>query len=293
MARRRVGLFSTLNGPGSRALVTRVAAACRDGTVPDMDVAFLLVNRAEGESAATDAATAEVAASFGFPVIRATAYRFRKDERQAARAAAEAGDPEPLWVWRDAWYDSFRGALPVTDMDLLLGDMWVWGRRQCAERRGVNLHPALPSGPLGKMWFDVIWDLIAAQAELSGVMLHRVTPEVDMGPVVSWSAYGLRAPELAPLWAELPACLEERVALIESQRQLQRAATHPLFRALRAHGVAREVPLMLATLAALAADRLVLGPSGVTDATGRPYPGGLDLTDEVEALVGQTGRATA
>jgi phosphoribosylglycinamide formyltransferase 1 len=291
MTDRRVGLFSTLNGPGSLALVTRVAAACRDGTVPGMAVAGLLVNRAPGESAATDAAVATIAATFDFPIVRTSAYRCRKEERQAARAAAEAGDPEPLWAWRDAWYATFRDQLPPTDMDLLLGDMWVWGRRQCAERRGVNLHPALPSGPLGKIWYDVVWDLIASQAEASGVMLHLVTPEVDMGPLVSWCAYSLRGPALAPLWDELPRCLEERVALIASQRLLQRAATHPLFKAVRAHGVAREVPLMLATLAALAAGRLVLTAAGATDGSGHPLPGGLDLTDDVEALVARQAPA--
>ncbi len=281
---RQVGLFSTLNGPGSRALVTRVAEACRDGTVPGMAVAFLSVNREEGESEVTDAAVADLAAAFNFPIVRASAVRCEPERRKSARIAAAAGDEEPLWAWRDAWYETFRDRIPPTDLDLLLGDMWVWGRRECAERRGLNLHPSLPSGPLGKIYYDVIWDLVASQAEMSGVMLHLVTPEVDMGPLVSWCAYSLRGPALDPLWANLPRCLEERVALIESQRLLKRDATHPLFQALRAAGVAREVPLMLATLSAVAAGRLVIGPQGPTDADGRPIVGGLDLTPEVEAL---------
>jgi hypothetical protein len=282
---RRVGLFSTLNGPGSQALVTQVAAACRDGAVGDMAVAFLLVNRAAGESADTDAAVAALAATFDFPVLRVSAVRFRAAQRKAARAAAEAGNAEPLWAWRDDWYESFRGELLPADLDLTLGDMWVWGRRECAERHGVNLHPSLPDGPLGKIWYDVVWDLIAQQAELSGVMLHRVTPEVDRGPVVSWCAYRLHGPELDGLWRQLPDCLEERVALIESQRLLKRAADHPLFLALRAAGLRREVPLMLATLGAVAAGRLVVTDTSALDAAGRPLPGGIDLTEEVERLV--------
>lgn len=282
---RRVGLFSTLNGPGSLALVTRVAAACRDGRVGDMSPGFLLVNRAAGESAATDAAVAQVQAEFDLPLLRVSALRFRAAERKAARAAAEAGDEEPLWAWRDAWYDSFRAQLPPADLDLTLGDMWVWGRRQCAERRGVNLHPSLPEGPLGKIWYDVVWDLVAQQAEVSGVMLHRVTPEVDRGPVVSWCAYRLRGPGLDELWGQLPDCLEERVALIAGQRQLKRAADHPLFLALRAEGLRREVPLMLATLGAVATGRLVVTEGRTVDAAGRPLPGGIDLTEDVERLV--------
>lgn len=286
---RQVGLFSTLHGPGSHALVSRVAAACRDGTVPGMAVAFLSVNREAGESDATDAAVASIAAEFGFPIVRASAVHCEPERRKAAREAAAAGDEEPLWAWRDAWYETFRHRLPPTDLDLLLGDMWVWGRRECAERRGLNLHPSLPSGPLGKIYYDVIWDLVASQAEMSGVMLHRVTPEVDLGPLVTWCAYSLRGPALEPAWASLPRCLEDRVALIQSQRILKREATHPLFRAIRAAGVAREVPLMLATLQAVAAGRLVIGPGGPTAGEGRPLSGGLDLTEEVEELVAVGG----
>jgi phosphoribosylglycinamide formyltransferase 1 len=285
MTTRTVGLFSTLKGPGSKSLITRVGAACRDGTVPDMAVACLLVEREAGESADTDAAVAEIQATYGFPVVRTSAFRFRRAERDEARAAAAAGDEEPLWAWREAWYQTFRDQLPATDLDLLLGSMWVWGRRQCTERRGVNLHPALPSGPLGKVWYDVIWDLVASEAEMSGVMLHRVTPAVDMGPLVTWCAYSLRSPALDPLWASLPACLEERTALIASQRLLGRDATHPLFKALRAVGVAREVPLMLATLGAIAEGRLALAAGGVVAGAGQPLAGGLDLTAAVEALV--------
>jgi phosphoribosylglycinamide formyltransferase 1 len=281
----RIGLFSTLTGTGSRQLVTTIARACRDGAAGGAAVAFLLVNREAGESPDTDASHDAIAAEFGFPVVRASAVRFASAERKAARVAAEAGDEEPLWAWRDAFYDSYADRLPATDLDLLLGDMWIWGRRECTERRGVNLHPALPSGPLGKMWFEVIWDLVATGAEISGVMLHRVTPQVDRGPVATWCRYRLRGGDTDPLWTSLPECLTERTALIATQRLLRRGATHPLFHALRARGLARELPLMLETVRAVADGRLRLGAVGVQDASGRPLPDGLDLTDDVERAV--------
>lgn len=288
MATASIGLFSTMTGTGSRQLVSTIARACRDGTLPDVQVAFLFVNREPGESATTDASVEAIETEFGIPVVRASAVRFRPEERRAARTAAAAGDEEPLWAWRDAFYASFRDRLPPTDLDLLLGDMWIWGRVQCAERRGLNLHPALPTGPLGKMWFEVIWDLVAAEADESGVMLHQVTPEVDRGPVATYCRYPLRGPELDPLWAQLPACLEERLALINSQRLLKREASHPLFHALRRIGLAREMPLMLETVRAVAQQRLRLTPHGVVDGMGRPLPGGLDLTAEVERAVSES-----
>lgn len=248
--------------------------------------AFLFVNREAGESADTDASVAALAREFDFPIIRASAARFQPELRKAARAASAAGDEAPLWAWRDDYYASYRDRLPATDLDLLLGDMWIWGRRQCTERHGVNLHPALPTGPLGKMWFDVIWDLVAMDAAESGVMLHMVTPEVDEGPVVSTCRYSLRGPALDPLWALIPPGQVDRLALVDSQRRLKRESTHPLFHAIRAAGLARELPLMLETLRALGAGRLTLAGGLVRDAAGRELSGGLDLTDEVERGVG-------
>jgi phosphoribosylglycinamide formyltransferase 1 len=289
----KLGLFSTMTGAGSRALVTTIARACRDGDVPGTAVGFLFVNREVGESPLTDESVVAIGAEFAFPIVRASAVRFRTEERQAARAAAAAGDEAPLWAWRDEFYASYRDRLPSTDLDLLLGDMWVWGRQECAERRGLNLHPALPTGPLGKMWFEVIWDLIAVNADVSGVMLHRVTPAVDRGPVATFCRYPLRGPELDPLWALLPACLEDRLAVINSQRLLKREATHPLFHALRQVGLAREMPLMLATARAVAEGRLRLGADGVSDGSGRFLAGGLELTAEVEQAVANTSSRLA
>jgi folate-dependent phosphoribosylglycinamide formyltransferase PurN len=280
----RLGLFSTLTGPGSRDLVTRLARACADGGVPNAEIAFLLVNREAGESADTDEAVRAVEGAFGYPVVRASAVRFEPEARKVARAAGADGE-RALWAWRDRFYASYADRLPPTELDLLVGDMWIWGPRQCAERRGVNLHPALPGAASGKMWFDVIWDLVAAGAEESGVMLHRVTTDVDEGPVVSYCRYPLRGEGLDALWASLPADPVERAALVAAERSRKRDSEHPLFRALRQKGAAREAPLLLATMRAVADGRLRLTDEGVLDAAGSTIAGGLDLTADVEAVV--------
>jgi hypothetical protein len=57
-----------------------------------------------------------------------------------------------------------------------------------------------------------------------------------------------------------------------------------LFQAIRRHGAARELPLVIRTLAAIADGRIRLTPDMVTDASGRPLSG-LDLTAEVEAAL--------
>jgi hypothetical protein len=248
-------------------------------------VEFVLCNRDPGESRDTDDSVEAIRAGFDVPVTQVSAIGFRKDERRAARRAEEAGDAGPLQAWRDAFYASYRDRLPSTDLDLLVGDMWIWGPAQCAERRGLNLHPALPGGPAGVMWYDVIWDLVADGAAESGAMLHLVTPEVDLGPVVSYTRYGLRTTALEALWGSMPADHAALADLVAAERALKRECRHPLFGAIRKEGVLREGPLLLSTLGATAAGTLRIGPDGAEDSEGVWLAGGLDLTAEVEALV--------
>jgi len=273
-----IGLFTTFTGPSSRDGILAIVDAVRAGRAGDVAIAFVAVNRVAGESADTDASVAELAARFPeVEIVRTSAVRHAPAQRKAARAAEAAGDPGPLQAWRDDYYAAHRDRLPPTALDFLLGDMWIWGPRACAERRGVNLHPALPWGPLGKMWFDVIWDLIAARATESGAMLHRVIVEVDEGPVVSYCRFGIATPELAPLWDALPADDVERAAYIAAERAMKRETGDALFWAIRRKGVAREVPLMLETM------RVVGEKWGAAPQVDQ----GVDLTAVVDAVVGE------
>jgi folate-dependent phosphoribosylglycinamide formyltransferase PurN len=284
-----IGLFTTFTGPSSRDGILAIVDAVRAGRAGNVAIAFIAVNRVAGESADTDASVDLLAARFpDVPIVRTSAVRHAPAQRKAARAAEAAGDPAPLMAWRDAYYTAHRERLPATALDFLLGDMWIWGPRECAERRGVNLHPALPWGPLGKMWFDVIWDLVErgpgtaeASAE-SGAMLHRVIVEVDEGPVVSYCRYAIASPDLMPLWAALPggdgdpAARAERAAYIAGERAKKRETGDALFWAIRRRGVMREVPLMLETM------RVVGEGWGVAPQVDR----GVDLTAVVDAVVG-------
>ena len=284
MSAGRVGLFSSLTSGGSRELLRAVLDAMADGALGGARAAFLMVDRGPGEAAETDASVAALTAAFPqLSILRESAAGFEAARRKAARAA---DDQDALNAWRDAYYARVAPRLPQADLDLLLGDMWIWGPAECAARRGVNLHPSLPTGPLGKMWFDVVWDLVAVDAAESGVMLHRVTPAVDEGPVVAWCRYSLRGPELDPLWALLPADPAERADLIARERTVKRESAHPLFRALRAAGYARELPLILETVRAVGEGRLRLTAEGVEDDAGRALPGGLDLSAAVEGRLG-------
>jgi folate-dependent phosphoribosylglycinamide formyltransferase PurN len=148
----------------------------------------------------------------------------------------------------------------------------------------LNLHPALPGGPVGT-WQEVIWQLIEQRATHSGVMMHLATPEVDRGPTVTYCAYPIRGSAFDGLWQQI----EDRSI---TEIQASEGENNGLFQEVRRHGVGRELPLVVATVGAFARGRVRIKHKGVLDAAGRAIAG-YDLTDEIERAVaaawGQAG----
>lgn len=146
----------------------------------------------------------------------------------------------------------------------------------------INLHPATPSGPVGK-WEDVVWRLIRDEASETGGMLHITTNDPDRGPVVSY--YTIPIPkdddELAPLWLKFT---EKR--RVRSLEDISRAESidEPLFAAIRKRQFDREAPLLIVTLRRLLDGTLRIVEGGVImDSTF--LPNGVCLNNEVEALL--------
>jgi len=156
--------------------------------------------------------------------------------------------------------------------------MLIFEREFVSQHVILNLHPALPTGPAGT-WREVIRHLIRTRAAESGVMMHLAIPEVDAGPVVAYCRYPLDDPELAPLWADLEA---HRGGLNDlDDAALEESA---LFAAIRARGVLRESPLLVAALGEFAAGRLRAEGGSVLDAAGAPAAPA-DVTPAVEAAL--------
>jgi phosphoribosylglycinamide formyltransferase-1 len=131
----------------------------------------------------------------------------------------------------------------------------------------VNLHPALPGGPIG-MIDQVIWELIRTRADESGVMIHVATEALDLGPVVAYCRFPLSGQNYEDAWSETGDRSIEEL-------QADPGEDLPLFTVIRAAGVDRERPLLVATLAAIGDGRIDLNAAGQGDA--------LDLTDEIES----------
>jgi folate-dependent phosphoribosylglycinamide formyltransferase PurN len=263
----RIGWFTTGAGPGSQRwrMFSAVVEAMAAGDL-DALIAFVFCNRARREDEGTDAFL-DLVESRNIPLVTHSSRAFRR-----ARGGELSQPGQPLPAWR-ADYDREVAALIAPydiDIAVLAGYMLIFTAEMSERHTFLNLHPAAPDGPVGT-WQEVIRQLIATNATRSGVMVHIATDELDRGPVVAYCMYPLRGPTLDLLWHDAGAR-----ALSDDD---------PLFVTIRKLGAAREVPLIVSTLRAIADGRLVCNDRSVTDASGNALPSGIDLTPEVDKLL--------
>ena len=270
----RLAWFATARGSGSLAMFRATQTAIERGDLRAR-IVVVFCNRDPAEAEPTDRFLGEVRAH-GVPAVTLSSVRFRKGmDGERSRPG------EPLPEWRRA-FDARVAELLTPyrfDVGVLAGYMLITTDVLCDRYVLLNLHPALPGGPVGT-WQEVLWQLIAARAGESGVMINRATVAVDRGPVVSFCRYSLRGPDLDALWTETPAGHAGTLAAALGE-------SHPLFVALRARGLRREGPFLVETLRALADGRVALREGAVLDRDGGTLPTGLDLSGGVEtALAG-------
>ena len=168
--------------------------------------------------------------------------------------------------WRSA-YDAEVSDLIAPlypDLCVLAGYMLIVSPEIFRKFSMINLHPAAPHGPDGT-WQDVIWQLIDQRATHSGVKIHLVTKELDRGPTITYCQYPIRGEAFDHHWNAIGEASAEdlRDALGEDL---------PLFQAIRAEGVKRELPLLVETLAALSQGAISLSPDSPSQ----------DLTSKIE-----------
>jgi hypothetical protein len=101
-------------------------------------------------------------------------------------------------------------------------------------------------------------------------MIHVATPNVDLGPVLSYTRFPIVGGELDWMWFRV------RDQPLEELKQRE-GENFQLFKAIRELSLARERPLLTETLKAIA--------SGQLDPPHAPVGGALDLTASVEAAV--------
>jgi folate-dependent phosphoribosylglycinamide formyltransferase PurN len=277
----RVGWFATGRGQTSPKLLQAAFDAIEHGL--EIEIACVFSNQEPGDSENGDRFF-ELVRGAGIPLITLSDVKFR---RRVGGAVARKGEPLPAWR-RD--YDAAVAELLAPydiDLGVMAGYLLILTEALHDRWPILNLHPALPEGPIG-LWQDVIWQLIETRAEVSGVLMFLSTADLDRGPPISFCRYSLRGGGLDSLWREygmrpLPDLRAEGEA-------------NPLFAAIRQRGIARELPLVVETLRALASGRLRIERRAqgfrVLDQNGQPFKA-LDLTPEVEAAVPSASGAQA
>ncbi len=227
----RIAWFATAKGTSSRRLLNAAQLAITEGRL-DAEIVCVVCNRERGQSANTDAFLDD-AERAGIPIIASSSGEWRK------RVRGEISDPSAgLARWRREFdrhlYDLMQQHAP--DLGMLAGYMLVVTDVICEQLPCLNLHPALPDGPIGT-WQQVIHELIRERAERSGMVLQRVTTELDRGPTVTWAQYPIRGPEFDALW---------------ETHQADAGSETPLFHAIREAGASREPNFILQSLQSLA-----------------------------------------
>lgn len=267
-----LGWFSTARGPGSRALLQAVQEAIQSGEIK-AQIAFVFCSREPGESEATDIFLRMVK-DYGIPLVTCSYRQFKQE-----RGIKEIAEPASLPGWRLEYDREVMARLKdfKPDLCVLAGYMLVVGRELCQKYHIINLHPAAPGGPKGT-WQEVIWQLITQDARETGVMMHLVIPELDEGPPVTYCTFSIRGEPFDRYWEEIRGRSVEEIKKKEGEN-------HALFRLIRQHGAARELPLIIATLKAFSEGKIRITPDKkLVDARGKPVKG-YHLTREVDEAV--------
>jgi len=270
-----IGWFSTGRDKAARDLLALVVKGSTTGELP-LKIAFVFCNREAGEAPESDEFIRQVR-QYGLALVCFSSARFEP----ALRRRGLSGDEAALGEWRDAYHAEVERLLRPYQVvfSFLAGYMLIVGREICARHTMLNLHPALPGGPKGA-WEDVVWELIARQAEEAGAMIHLVTPELDAGPPVTYCRFSLKTPEFRPLWAEMTQKLRERTL---AEIRAAEGVKNRLFQAIRHAEFSRELPLIWLTLQKLAYG-VIVWREGKVFFEDRPVSG-LDISPEVDRLV--------
>ncbi|MDP6822208.1 MAG: formyltransferase family protein [Dehalococcoidia bacterium] len=255
----KLGWFSTGRGEGSRGLLIAALDAIDSGTLK-ANIEFVFVNRERGQHKGTDRYM-DLVEERGIPLVTLSSQRFRTEHGRAPWAELRGRFDEAVMELLQPY---------SVDVSVTAGYMLI-APVLCRHFIMVNLHPALPGGPIG-MIDQVIWELIRTRAAESGVMIHVATEVLDLGPVIAYCRFPLSGPGYESAWSETAGRTIEEL-------QANAGEGLALFQAIRAAGVGRERPLLVATLAAIGDGRIDLNAAGDVEA--------LDLTDEIEPGLNQ------
>ena len=248
-----LGWFSTGRGQGSQGLLKMVVDAIQKKKL-DARIIFVFCNRENGEHPGSDLFM-EMVREYQIPLISFSSQEFRRNQKASSISMVrEAYDREVMD--RLSYYSP--------DLCVLAGHMLIVGREMCREYTMLNLHPALPDGPMGT-WDNVIWRIIESRAFEHGATIHLATEELDQGPALSYTSFPLQGDGFDKLWDEIEG---QSVASLREKY----GPDLPLFQLIRNEGIRREQPLLLETLKTFSQGNLVITGGLIVDSSGKKIP---------------------
>jgi len=262
----QLGWFSTGRDKAARDLLATVNSSIKLGEIK-AEIAFVFCSREPGESEESDLFLRLVEDEH-IPLICFSYQKFR-----AGKAVPSTRQEEALPLWRFDYDREVMNRLQSFHPDLcvLAGYMLIVSQEMCQRYNMINLHPAAPGGPKGT-WQEVIRQLIESKAQETGVMMHLVTPELDMGPPVTYCTFPIRGKPFDKYWEKI-----EKLPLTSAKKHNEE---EPLFKLIRKHGLAREFPLIISTLKAFSQGKVKIMAGKIVDAEGKPI-NGYNLSNEI------------
>jgi folate-dependent phosphoribosylglycinamide formyltransferase PurN len=273
MGRRyKIGWFSTGRGAGSKALLKTTWEAIISGEL-NAEIEFVYCTRERGETEPTDQYL-DMVKEYSIPLISFSYQKYR-----AMRGMPNPDLSQPLPPWRIDYDNEVIKRLKKfhPDLCMLAGFMLVTTPVMCRKYEIINLHPAAPGGPAGT-WQQVIWKLIETGAYTQGIKMHVAIPELDMGLTATYCTFPIRGKAFDKYWEEI------KGKSVEDIKKVQGIDNY-LFKTIREHGAARELPLTIATLKVFSQGKVrITKDRQVVDAAGHIIRG-YDLTAEINEKV--------
>lgn len=282
----KIGWFSTGRDEAARTLLKKIHTETKKGMLTNVEISFVCSNRERGDKPESDLFL-NLLRKLGLKVVSFSSRKFKPALRKRGLEVSKklGRDSSTLIIWRNEYDMEIIERLKKFEheLDVLAGDMLIWGFRRCKKYDAINLHPALPQGPKGT-WQQVIWQIMRERNLEHGIMIHLVTPELDRGPVVSYCRFPLQGAKFDPLWQKLDKQLKTKRLdeIIKEEGEKQ-----PLFAEIRHEGFIREIPLLIHTIKLFAEGNLIIrdkqsfSRSGILET-------GYDLTEIIDEEIKTT-----
>ena len=245
-----IGWFSTGRSESSLKLFTWTLQQIKKQHLP-IKIAFVFCNRVQGEHVGTDNFLSAVT-KCKIPLITTS---YQRNKSLHGKNQRELFDKEI--------YNKIKNF--NTDICMLAGYRLILSEYLTKKFIFLNLHPALPDGPIGT-WENVISTLIENQIKTTGAMIHIVTKNLDRGPVVSFHKIALTGRKFDALWKRINKSKSEKIKL---------------FNLIRNEGFLKEPFLILESLKQIGEKKIKIANNQIYH-LGNPIIGGICLNKEIE-----------